>query len=318
MFSILVPCFNEEAVVRFFYREIKKYLHQTTYELIFVDDGSTDDTLKILKKLAENDSRVRYISLSRNFGKEAAIMAGLIHARGEAVIIMDADLQHPPALVPELIHYYQKGYDQVIARRNREGEFFLRAWVSKVFYRVMNRLSDVSLVDGVGDFRLLSRRAVNVLLSLDEYNRFSKGLFSWIGFKKIVIQYKNVSREFGESKWSFGSLVNYGIDGIISFNNKPLRLSIYMGLGITLTSLLYIFIMVMKTFIFGVEVKGYVTIMSAILLLGGIQLMFLGVIGEYIGRIYYETKKRPHFIIQEESAFVNKKRGVGSHLLRYD
>jgi|SRR5579875_1856916 len=299
MISVIVPCYNEEKSIRNFHKAISEVMkNQAPYELVFVDDGSRDDTLKLLKEISYKDDAVHYISFSRNFGKEAAMLAGLKFAAGDAVIIMDADLQHPPSLIPEMIRHYYDGYDQVIAKRNRKGDALFRTAVSKLYYRLMNKMVDVELVDGVGDFRLLSRRAVDALLALNEYNRFSKGLFSWIGFEEYVIEYENVAREEGTSKWSLPKLINYGIDGIISFNNKPLRLSIYFGLVITFLDILYILFIFFRILLYGIEVPGYFTIIASIMLLGGIQLVFLGVIGEYIGRIYYESKRRPHFIIK--------------------
>jgi polyisoprenyl-phosphate glycosyltransferase len=303
MISLVIPCFNEEAVLHAFYDELTDVFvtHPNDYEFIFVNDGSTDSTLDILKKIAHQDRKVHYISFSRNFGKEAAMLAGLHFAQGEAVIIMDADLQHPPSLIPDMIQHYENGYDQVIAKRNRKGESVTRSILSRIYYRLMNQFVDITLVSGLGDFRLLSRRAVHALLSLKENNRFSKGLFSWIGFKEQIITYENRSREMGKSKWSFSKLLNYGMDGVISFNHKPLRASIYMGFIVTLAATLYVLFIFIQTLLYGVGVPGYFTIISSILLIGGIQLIFLGVIGEYIGRIYYECKQRPHYIIAEEN-----------------
>lgn len=234
--SIVVPCYNEEKVLRAFYSETSLEIHKLTtdYEFVFVNDGSKDDTLNILRDLASSDSSVHYISFSRNFGKEAAMLAGLKYATGDAIVIMDADLQHPPTLIKELLEGYNDGYDQVIAKRTRTGDSPVRSFVSRLYYKVMNKFVDIELVDGIGDFRLLSRRAVDSLLSLSEYNRFSKGLFSWIGYNELIIEYENVLRSDGESKWTFSKLLNYGIDGVISFNNKPLRLSIYLGLLTTI------------------------------------------------------------------------------------
>ncbi|TFD95741.1 glycosyltransferase [Jeotgalibacillus sp. R-1-5s-1] len=299
--SIVVPCFNEEQNIEDFYDEIVSVLLHldVDFQLIFSDDGSSDLTLRKIKSLSEQDQRVQYISFSRNFGKESAMLAGLTYSDGDAVIIMDADLQHPPQLIKELLRGYNEGYGQVIAKRNRTGESVPRSLLSSLYYKMMNNAVDVTFHDGVGDFRLLSRPAVNALLSLSEYNRFSKGLFSWIGFDEKIVEYENVLRTNGESKWSFSKLLNYGIDGIISFNNKPLRLSIYLGLSITLIGLVYIIYSLVSILINGIEEPGYFTIISAILLFGGIQLIFMGVMGEYIGRIYYETKRRPHFIVQD-------------------
>lgn len=289
-------------MLRAFYSETSLEIHKLTtdYEFVFVNDGSKDDTLNILRDLASSDSSVHYISFSRNFGKEAAMLAGLKYATGDAIVIMDADLQHPPTLIKELLEGYNGGYDQVIAKRTRTGDSPVRSFVSRLYYKVMNKFVDIELVDGIGDFRLLSRRAVDSLLSLSEYNRFSKGLFSWIGYNELIIEYENVLRSDGESKWTFSKLLNYGIDGVISFNNKPLRLSIYLGLLTTILGLLYVITTFVQIILGGVEVPGYFTLISAILFIGGIQLIFLGVIGEYIGRIYYETKRRPHFIVAEK------------------
>ncbi|HDW3055834.1 TPA: glycosyltransferase family 2 protein [Bacillus cereus] len=289
-------------MLRAFYSETSLEIHKLTtdYEFVFVNDGSKDDTLNILRDLASSDSSVHYISFSRNFGKEAAMLAGLKYATGDAIVIMDADLQHPPTLIKELLEGYNDGYDQVIAKRTRTGDSPVRSFVSRLYYKVMNKFVDIELVDGIGDFRLLSRRAVDSLVSLSEYNRFSKGLFSWIGYNELIIEYENVLRSDGESKWTFSKLLNYGIDGVISFNNKPLRLSIYLGLLTTIFGLLYVITTFVQIILGGVEVPGYFTLISAILFIGGIQLIFLGVIGEYIGRIYYETKRRPHFIVAEK------------------
>lgn len=302
MFSFVIPCYNEEPIMHRFHKEITTVLqeNQISYELIFVNDGSRDSTAQILKEIAEKDQHAHYISFSRNFGKESAMLAGLNFSRGEAVIIMDADLQHPPHLIPDMIHAYREGYDQVITKRSRKGEGGVRTMFAKLYYRLMNGMIDVMLTDGVGDFRLLSRRAVDALLSLQEYNRFSKGLFSWIGFREYVIEYENVLREEGKSKWSFGQLINYALDGLISFNNKPLRLAIYLGAFVTVTDIFYILYTFIQILMKGVVVPGYFTIISSVGLLGGIQLISIGIIGEYIGRIYYESKKRPHYIIEEK------------------
>ncbi|WP_108307508.1 glycosyltransferase family 2 protein [Metalysinibacillus jejuensis] len=301
--SIIVPCYNEEQTLQNFFDAINAQMCSNTidYEIIFINDGSKDNSLNIMKQLATDYTYVRYISFSRNFGKEAGMLAGISYAQGDNVIIMDADLQHPPHLIPEMLQLANDGFDQVIAKRNRTGEGVLRTGLTRIYYKVINSLVDVKLVDGVGDFRLLSRKAVDSLLKLKEYNRFSKGLFSWIGFNEAVIEYDNVTRQDGNSKWSFKSLINYGIDGVISFNNKPLRLAIYLGLLVTLVDVLYVIYMFIRITLYGIDVPGYFTTIAAILLIGGLQLFFMGVIGEYIGRIYYEVKQRPHYIISEKS-----------------
>jgi glycosyltransferase involved in cell wall biosynthesis len=301
-FSIVVPCYNEADNIHNFYMEMQKVLGQSaSYEIIFINDGSADKTEEQLRKLSSETENVFYISFSRNFGKEAAMLAGLEFASGEAVIIMDGDLQHPPSLIPEMIEKYHEGYDQVIAKRNRKGDSFVRSKLSSLYYRWINGFVEVELEDGVGDFRLLSRRAVNALLSLKEYNRFSKGLFAWIGFKEYIIEYDNITREEGASSWTFPKLLNYAIDGLISFNNKPLRASIYIGLSLTTVALLYVIATLIQILFNGIEEPGYFTMISAILILGGVQLTFMGLIGEYIGRIYYETKNRPHYLIRESN-----------------
>ncbi|PSL40666.1 glycosyltransferase involved in cell wall biosynthesis [Planomicrobium soli] len=303
--TLIIPCYNESSPLIDTYNEVKRVLNDQelkkkySYEILFIDDGSVDNTLSVINDLAAIDETVKYISFTRNFGKEAGMLAGLKHCNGDIVIIIDADLQHPPHLILEMVHHYEQGYDQVIARRSRKGEKFSRKWITKTYYRLINTLMEVELGDGMGDFRLLSRRAVDSLLAMPEYNRFSKGLFSWIGFEKKVIEYENQERISGESKWSFLSLLNYAIDGLISFNSKPLRMLIYLGLLIMFLNLLYIGFSFVNIVLFGIDLPGYFTMISAILLLGGIQLTSLGVIGEYVGRIFYEVKRRPAFIIDK-------------------
>lgn len=306
--SVIIPCYNESAPLIDTHREVKAVLENYElrkiydYEMIFVDDGSSDDTFQIIKELASHDSHVKYISFTRNFGKEAGMLAGLSHAQGDVVIIIDADLQHPPHLILEMVRYYEEeGFDQVIARRSRKGEKFARKLAAKFYYGIINKVMEVELGDGIGDFRLLSRRAVDALLSMPEYNRFSKGLFSWIGFEKKIIEYENQERAAGESKWGFFSLLNYAIDGLISFNSKPLRFFIYLGLAITFLNFLYIGFSFVNILLFGIEMPGYFTLISAILLLSGIQLISIGVVGEYVGRIFYEVKRRPNFIIDKSN-----------------
>ncbi|WP_405581500.1 glycosyltransferase family 2 protein [Streptomyces sp. NBC_01190] len=303
--SIVVPCYNEEAVIDLFDRRIRETLDSLAvdYELCYIDDGSGDGTLERLRHLTRDRAgRARYISFSRNFGKEAGILAGLKDAAGDAVVIMDADLQHPPELIGRMVELYRAGHDQVVARRGREGDKPVRTAVSRLYYRLVNSWVDVELTDGVGDFRLLSRRAVDALLAMPEYNRFSKGLFSWIGFDTVTFDYRNAARGAGETKWRFGALVNYGLDGMISFNNRPLRLAIYLGTALVAVAGLYAVTVTVLAMAEGPDVPGYVTLLVAIVGLGGLQMLMLGLIGEYIGRIYYETKRRPHFLVKETSA----------------
>ncbi|MDX6151589.1 glycosyltransferase family 2 protein [Marinococcus sp. PL1-022] len=301
--SIVIPSFNEEDNIVSVYESLQNHLGHLPYEIeaLYIDDGSSDRTLTKMRELAGLHENVSYVSFTRNFGKEAALIAGLHHADGDAVVIIDADLQHPSEVILELIEGYEEGYDQVIAKRNREGDSKFRSGMAAMYYKFINRMVDVKLEDGVGDFRLLSRRALDALLSLSEANRFSKGLFSWIGFPAKTVYYENVQRQEGETKWSFSSLLNYGVDGMISFNNRPLRLCLYTGLIVMLLALVYIGITFVQIVRMGIEVPGYFTTISAILFLGGVQLLSLGVLGEYIGRIYYETKRRPHYLVQESN-----------------
>ena len=303
LLSVVVPCHNEEGVIERLHAEVMSHAGTVAdrVELVLVDDGSADSTLMFAQALASSDSRVRVISFSRNFGKEAAMLAGLRAAEGDAVVIMDADLQHPPELLKVLVETHEQGFDQVLAKRTRNGDPKLRTALSRAYYRGINHMVDVPLADGVGDFRLLSRRAVDALLALGEVNRFSKGLFSWIGFDQAIIEYSNVQRAAGASTWTLKMLLNYGIDGVMSFNNKPLRASIWMGLWVVGLSVLYVAWLIFNAVTGSIDVPGYITIVAAVTGLGGIQLIFLGVIGEYIGRIYYETKARPHYIIRSDS-----------------
>lgn len=299
LISIVVPAYNEEAnIISMFERLVEELqLCPYAYEILFINDGSSDGTLQKILELSEQHSCVKYISLTRNFGKEAAILAGLKRAKGDAAILMDSDLQHPPEMIGQLIAGAEEGFHQVVAKRSRKGDSKLRSLLSSSYYKLVNSITDVDFVDGEGDFRLLSRKAINSILTLSESNRFSKGLFSWIGLSKKIISYNNVVRAEGNSKWSIGSLVNYGIDGIISFNMKPLRACFYTGFLVLLISLVYIGVTFYEIMKEGIGAPGYFTTISAILFLGGIQLISLGVIGEYIGRIYNETKNRPNFLV---------------------
>ncbi|MFF3326688.1 glycosyltransferase family 2 protein [Streptomyces sp. NPDC002889] len=299
--SVVVPCFNESEVIDAFHTALIAALEPvgTTFEICYVDDGSSDRTRLQLRDLAAADPRVRYTSFSRNFGKESAMLAGLRMSRGEAVVLMDADLQHPPELLPRMLELHRHGYDQVVAQRDRTGEGAVRKALSQTYYRMVRRFMEVEVVDGAGDFRLLSRRAVNAVLSLPESNRFSKGLFSWIGFDTVSFTYENVQRAAGQSKWGGRRLLNYGIDGLLSFNMRPLRLAIHAGLWLVLSAVVYTLWIIANVLLDGVKTPGYATLITAIVALGGIQLATLGVIGEYVGRIYHEAKRRPHYVIRE-------------------
>ena len=306
--SVVIPCYNEENMIQKMYDELVKEINQITkaeFEIIFINDGSKDRTFERMLAIAAGDSRVKYISFSRNFGKEAGTIAGLEYATGEAVILMDGDLQHPPALLPQMIKAYEEGYDVVSARRTRTGEKPHRTFLAKHFYRLANKMMDIELMDGVSEFRLFSRKAVSAILSLQEYNRFSKGIFAWIGFKEKVIEYENQVRTVGETKYSLKFSLNYAIQGILSFNDKPLRMCINFGLFCLLISLVY----VLWTFIQYLVVpdslvSGYFTTIFSVVLFGGIQLISIGVLGEYIGKIYYEVKKRPHYLVDQTNITV--------------
>ncbi|MFF9606564.1 glycosyltransferase family 2 protein [Streptomyces sp. NPDC003388] len=303
LISIVVPCYDEEAVLERFHEAVQRTADELLplghdMEFVYVDDGSRDRTLAVLEDLAGRDSRVRYVSFSRNFGKEAALLAGLRHAGGDSVVVMDADLQHPPELIERMVRLREQGHDQVIARRTRAGDRLTRTLTARLYYRLVNRLVDVELVDGVGDFRLMSRRVVDAVLALTEYNRFSKGLFAWVGFPSTTFEYENAAREAGRTSWNLRSLLNYGLDGLLSFNNRPLRAALWLGMGLLLCAGLYTAWIVGAALVNGVDTPGYVTIITAVTALAGVQMVMLGVIGEYTGRIYYEVKGRPHFLVK--------------------
>ncbi|MFJ9524422.1 glycosyltransferase [Streptomyces cyaneofuscatus] len=302
--SVVVPCFNEAEVLDTFHTALLTVLESTgtPFEICYVDDGSGDATRRLLAALALRDERVHYTAFSRNFGKEAAMLAGLRMSRGAAVVIMDADLQHPPELIPRMLELHRHGYDQVIPRRDRAGEGVVRSTLSHTYYALVRRCMDVELIDGSGDFRLLSRRAVESVLSLPESNRFSKGIFSWIGFDTVSFRYRNSERVAGRSKWGSRRLLNYGIDGLLSFNNRPLRLAIYTGFWVFVSALAYALWTVITVVLHGADTPGYATLITAVVALSGIQLVTLGVIGEYVGRIYHEAKHRPPYVVRETDA----------------
>lgn len=299
--SVVVPCFNEAAVIERFHSAVDDVLgpSEIDFEICYVDDGSTDRTRDIIDALGATDHRVRYSVLSRNFGKEAAVLAGLRMSCGRAVVVMDADLQHPPELIPRILELHQQGYDQVIPRRDREGEGLARTVLSRCYYTLVGHLMDVEVLDGAGDFRLLSRQAVDTVLSLPETNRFSKGIFSWIGFPTTTFTYRNAQRLAGTSKWGSRRLLNYGIDGLLSFNNRPLRLAIYAGFWCLLAAFAYAAWVGFDVALHGATVPGYATLLMVVVGVGGIQLITLGIIGEYVGRIYHEVKRRPPFVVRE-------------------
>ncbi|MBR2067086.1 MAG: glycosyltransferase family 2 protein [Solobacterium sp.] len=301
--SIIVPCYNEEKALLIFYATITKVIQdevKKSYELIFVDDGSSDATLKELMDLAEKDEHVTYLSFSRNFGKEAAMYAGLKASCGEYVVIMDADMQDPPALLPEMVKILDSGeYDSVATRRTtRKGEPLLRSFFAKLFYRIINRITDMEFIDGARDYRLMKRQMVDSILELSEYNRFSKGLFEWIGFRTYVLSYENVERVAGKTKWNFWKLFRYAIDGIINFSDMPLKIATGFGFLFTFLSFIFLlYIIIKKILVANYNVAGWTSTVSIILLIGGVQLISLGIIGQYISKIFMETKNRPLYII---------------------
>ena len=303
--SIVVPCYNEEKVLPLFYAEITKVMSQMQekypeldFELLFINDGSKDGTLQEFRKMATMDHRVRYVSFSRNFGKEAGMYAGLQHAKGDYVVIMDADLQHPPTLFPQMADALEnEGYDVCATKRDeREGESKFRGIFSKMFFALSNKLTDTKMPYGAMDFRMMKRQVVDSILELAEVQRFSKGIFSWVGFNTKWISFKTVDRQLGQTTWKFSSLFRYAIDGITCFSVAPLRFTAVMGAIIFVISLIYIMITLVQTLFFGITTPGYVTTLCAVLFLGGITEMSIGILGEYIGRIYMETKDRPIYI----------------------
>ena len=299
--SIIVPCFNEEEAIPLFYKELITHLSslELGYEVIFVDDGSIDNTLKVIRNLKKDDNNIRYISFSRNFGKEAAMMAGLEASKGDYVAIMDADLQDPPELIPNMYHYLKEGYDCVGTRRvTRKGEPKIRSFFARMFYKIINKLSKVEMVDGARDFRLMNRRMVNAIISMKEYNRYSKGIFSFVGFKTKWLEYENIERVAGKSKWNFWKLFKYAIEGIVGYSTFPLVVSAFIGLFFCILSFILIIAIIIKTLLYGDPVSGWPSLMCAIFLVGGIQLFVMGVMGSYLSKTYLETKNRPIYIIR--------------------
>lgn len=303
MISLIIPCYNEQESLPIFYREVTSVARrmESEYELLFVDDGSKDRTLPILKELAAQDEHVTYFSFSRNFGKEAAMYAGFCNAKGDYVAVMDADMQDLPSLLPQMTAILESGeYDSVATRRtSRTGEPPIRSWFAKRFYRLVNRISDADIVDGARDFRLMRREMAEAIVSMGEYNRFSKGIFGWIGFRTYWMPYDNIERAAGETKWNFWKLFKYAIDGIISFSQAPLSIASWFGMVMTLLSFLFLFLIVIRKAVFGDPVAGWASTICVIVFIGGIQLFCLGIMGQYIAKAYLETKKRPHFIISE-------------------
>ena len=301
--SILIPCYNEEKSLPLLYPELVKLMEgQPAYEweLMFVNDGSVDGTLELLRRLREQDARVNYMDLSRNFGKEKAMLAGFDYVTGDCMVIIDADLQDPPALIPEMISWWEQGYDDVYARRKSRGrESWLRKRLSLVFYKMLQSSSRYDVLPNVGDFRLLDRRCINALKRMRESERYTKGMFSWIGFKKKEVVFDRGDRVAGNSSWNFKQLFSLAVDGITSFSSVPLRISTLVGFIVSMLAFIYMIYMFIKALIWGDPVQGYPSLVILLLFLGGIQLLSLGIIGEYIGRIYNETKNRPDYLVRE-------------------
>lgn len=300
--SLIIPCYNEEKALPLFYPEICRIadsMKDVTFEFLFINDGSRDNTLHILREFAEQDPRVIYLSFSRNFGKEAAMYAGFCNASGDYAAVMDADMQDPPALLPKMLELLRSGeYDSVATRRvSRLGEPPIRSFFARIFYKLINRISDADIVDGARDFRLMKRQMMDAIVAMGEYNRFSKGIFGWIGFRTCWLPYENVERVAGETKWSFWKLFKYSLDGIVNFSQVPLSITSGMGLLFTMISFIMIIVIIVRKLIFGDPVAGWPSLVCIITLIGGIQLFCMGIMGQYIAKTYLEVKKRPHYII---------------------
>ncbi|MCQ5129944.1 glycosyltransferase family 2 protein [Butyricicoccus faecihominis] len=304
LISLVVPCYNEQDALPLFYQETSRVTHdmsEADFEFVFIDDGSKDDTLSILRALAAQDSRVRFVSFSRNFGKEAGMLAGLEAAKGDYVALMDADLQDPPALLPALLKAVrEEGYDCAATRRTtRKGEPPIRSFFARRFYKLINKISDADIVDGARDYRMMRRTVVDAILSMREYNRFSKGIFGWVGFKTKWIPFVNVERVAGETKWSFWKLFLYSLEGIIAFSTAPLAIASVAGFLMCLIAFVLIVFIVIRTMLWGDPVGGWPSMICIILFLGGIQLFCMGILGQYLAKTYLETKKRPVYLVRE-------------------
>lgn len=314
LISVVVPCYNEQEVLPLFYNEMNKVIAQMQseyddleFELLFINDGSKDNTLKMLRELSASDNRVRYISFSRNFGKEAGMFAGMENSKGDYVVVMDADLQHPPKFIPQMYKYVsEEGFDCATTRRvSRKGESKIRSWFAMKFYKIMNKISQTEIVDGAQDFRFMTRKMVDAVLSMKEYNRFSKGIFSWVGFNVKYIEYENVERAAGTTAWSFWKLFLYSLEGIFAFSTAPLALASLLGVLSCLIAFIWIIAIIIKTIVFGESVQGFPTIMCAIFFVGGLQLFCTGILGQYLSKTYLETKRRPIYIISETEESFN-------------
>ena len=303
--AIIVPCYNEQEALPLFYKEATRVLEKLNYDykLLLVNDGSKDHTLEIMKSIAQKDEHVRYLSFSRNFGKEAAMYAGFCNANADYVCVMDADMQDPPSLLPEMLEIlHTQDYDSVATRRkNREGEPPIRSWFAHRFYEIINKISDADIVDGARDFRLMKRQMVDAIVSMGEYNRFSKGIFGWVGFRTKWLPYENVERVAGETKWSFWKLFKYSLQGIVAFSTAPLAIASVVGLVSCFVAFLMIVYIICKTLIWGDPVGGWPSLACMVMFMGGIQLFCIGILGQYIAKTYLETKHRPIYIVAETS-----------------
>ena len=300
--SLVIPCYNEEESLPIFYEELKRVSSEMSdydFEMLFIDDGSKDKTLSILQDFAKDDERVKYIAFSRNFGKEAAMYAGFCNSTGDYTAVMDADMQDPPSLLPEMVKILESGeYDSVATRRvTRKGEPKVRSFFARMFYKIMNKVSDTDVVDGARDFRLMKREMVDAIVDMCESNRFSKGIFGWVGFKTYWMPYENVERVAGKTKWSFWKLFKYSINGITNFSSTPLKISSFMGILFTLISLVMTVFVFVRALVYQDPVQGWPSLVCIILFIGGVQLFCIGIIGQYISKMYIETKKRPHYIV---------------------
>lgn len=302
--TMVVPAYNEEEALPIFYEEaqrVEEEISGVEIEYLFIDDGSSDKTLEVLRSLHKKDARVRYVSFSRNFGKEAAIYAGLQNATGDYVAILDADLQDPPSLLPEMLQAMEEeGYDCVGSRRvTRKGEPPIRSFFARMFYRIMNKISSADIVDGARDFQLMNRKVVNAILSMGEYNRFSKGIFGWVGFRKKWLEYENIERSAGETKWSFWKLFLYALDGIVAFSTAPLVMASVMGMVFCLVAFVAIIFIIIRTVLFGDPTSGWPSMVCIIMFIAGVQLLCMGILGQYMAKTYLETKKRPLYLVEE-------------------
>ena len=305
--SVIVPCYNEQEAIPFFYDEIVKISkimeNDAEFEYLFINDGSKDKTINVLRELAKRDERVKYVSFSKNFGKEAAMYAGLENSSGDYIAVMDVDLQDPPELLVQMFQDLESGeYDCVATRRvSRKGEPHIRSLFAKLFYSMINKISKTEIVDGARDYRLMTRQMVDAILEVKEYNRFSKGIFSWVGFNTKWLEYENVERRAGETKWSFWKLLKYSLDGIVAFSTVPLSIASILGLLLCFIAFVLIIVIVVKTLAFGDPVAGYPSLMCVILFVGGVQLFCMGILGKYLSKTYLETKKRPIYLVKEEN-----------------